>query len=61
MILGLNPHSFQNLPAAEQKKLVEEYGSEKAAKEALVEKYGEMANHPVVKMSKSLWQRRQPR
>ena len=54
MILGLNPHSFQNLPAAEQKKLVEEYGSEKAAKEALVEKYGEMANHPVVKMSKSL-------
>ena len=54
MILGLNPHAFQNLPADQQKKLVEEYGSEKAAKKALVEKYGEMADHPVVKMSKSL-------
>lgn len=54
MILGLNPHSFQNLPAAEQKELVEKYGSEKEAQKALIEKYGEMAAHPVVKMSKSL-------
>ena len=54
MILGLNPHSFVNLPEEEQKKLVEEYGSEEAAKKHLVEKYGEMADHPVVKMSKSL-------
>ena len=54
MILGLNPHAFENLPAAQQKKLVDETGSEKAARAALVEKYGEMAEHPVVKMSKSL-------
>ena len=54
MILGLNPHSFVNLPENEQKALVEEYGSEEAAKKHLVEKYGEMADHPVVKMSKSL-------
>ena len=39
MILGLNPHSFVNLPADEK---------------ALEEKYGEMARHPIVKMSKSL-------
>ena len=54
MILGLNPHSFVNLPAEEQRKLVAEFGSEKAAREHLVEQYGEMAEHPVVKMSKSL-------
>ncbi len=54
MILGLNPHSFSNLPAGEQKKLLEEHGSEEAAKAALREKFGEMADHPVVKMSKSL-------
>ncbi len=54
MILGLNPHSFVNLPAEEQQELVKKYGSEKAATAALVEKYGEMAEHPVVKMSKSL-------
>lgn len=54
MILGLNPHSFSNLPAQEQKKLLEEYGSEDAARAALREKFGEMADHPVVKMSKSL-------
>ena len=54
MILGFNPHNFQNLPEEEQKRLVEEFGSEKKAQEALVEKYGEMANHPIVKMSKSL-------
>ena len=54
MILGLNPHNFANLPADEPKKLLEEYGSQKAAEKALEEKYGEMARHPVVKMSKSL-------
>ena len=54
MILGLNPHNFANLPEEEQKKLIAETGSEKAACAALVEKYGEMANHPIVKMSKSL-------
>ncbi len=54
MILGLNPHSFSNLPAQEQKQLLEEYGSEDAARAALREKFGEMADHPVVKMSKSL-------
>ncbi len=54
MILGLNPHSFENMAADEQKKLVDEFGSERAAREHLVEKFGEMAEHPVVKMSKSL-------
>ena len=54
MILGLNPHNFTNLPAEEQKALLEKYGSETAARAALVQKYGEMADHPVVKMSKSL-------
>ena len=54
MILGLNPHSFQNLPAQEQKELLKEHGSEEAARAALREKYGEMADHPIVKMSKSL-------
>ena len=54
MILGLNPHAFENLSAEEQKALVAEHGSEKDARAALVAKYGEMATHPVVKMSKSL-------
>ena len=54
MILGLNPHSFVNLPAEEQEKLLKEYGSQKAAEKVLEEKYGEMARHPIVKMSKSL-------
>ncbi len=54
MILGLNPHSFVNLPAEEQEKLLKEYGSQKAAEKALEEKYGEMVRHPIVKMSKSL-------
>ena len=54
MILGLNPHSFVNLPADEQQRMLKEYGSEEAATKALVEKYGEMAQHSVVKMSKSL-------
>ncbi len=54
MILGLNPHSFSNLPAEEQKALLAQHGSESAAKAALREKFGEMADHPVVKMSKSL-------
>ncbi len=54
MILGMNPHCFDNLPEEEQAKLVAEKGSEKAAKQYMVEKYGEMASHPIVKMSKSL-------
>ena len=54
MILGLNPRNFANLPEDEQKALVAETGSEEAAQAALVQKYGEMANHPIVKMSKSL-------
>ena len=54
MILGQNPHNFAYLPEEEKKKLLEEYGSEEAAQKHLAEKYGEMANHPVVKMSKSL-------
>ena len=54
MILGLNPHAFENQSAAEQKRLVAEYGSEKAARAHLVEQFGEMAEHPIVKMSKSL-------
>ena len=54
MILGLNPHAFENQPDAERKRLLAEYGSEKAARAALVAKYGEMAEHPIVKMSKSL-------
>lgn len=54
MILGLNPRNFTNLSAAEQAELVAEHGSEAAAQAYLVEKYGEMASHPVVKMSKSL-------
>ncbi len=54
MILGMNPRCFDNLPEEEQAALVAEHGSEKAAKKALVEKYGEMASHPIVKMSKSL-------
>ncbi len=54
MILGLNPHAFENLPDAERKQLLAEFGSEKAARAHLVEKFGEMAEHPIVKMSKSL-------
>ncbi len=54
MILGLNPRSFVNMSKADQDALVAEYGSVEAAKAALVEKYGEMADHPIVKMSKSL-------
>ncbi len=54
MILGLNPHNFENLPEEERESLLKEYGSEKAVRKYLVEKYGEMANHPIVKMSKSL-------
>ena len=54
MILGLNPHAFENQPEAERKRLLAEYGDEKGARKALVEKYGEMAEHPIVKMSKSL-------
>ena len=54
MILGLNPHSFVNLPAEEKEQLLAQYGSQKAAEKALEEKYGEMVRHPIVKMSKSL-------
>ena len=54
MILGLNPHNFVNLPESEKKELLAKYGDEKQAQKALAQKYGEMANHPVVKMSKSL-------
>ena len=54
MILGMNPRCFDNLSEEKQQKLIAEHGSEKAAKKALVEKYGEMAAHPIVKMSKSL-------
>ncbi len=54
MILGLNPHNFENLSDSEKTQLLNEYGSEKAVKKYLVEKYGEMATHPIVKMSKSL-------
>lgn len=54
MILGLNPHSFVNLAESEKKELLQKYGDEKGARAHLVEKYGEMAEHPIVKMSKSL-------
>ncbi|MBR5381738.1 MAG: leucine--tRNA ligase, partial [Oscillospiraceae bacterium] len=54
MILGLNPHNFANLPPEEQESLLKQYGSEKEARKYLVGKYGEMAEHPIVKMSKSL-------
>jgi leucyl-tRNA synthetase len=54
MILGLNPRNFANLDPAEQEKLVAEFGSEEGAQKHLTEKYGEMAEHPIVKMSKSL-------
>ena len=54
MILGLNPRNFANLDPAEQEKLVAEFGSEEGARKHLTEKYGEMAEHPIVKMSKSL-------
>ena len=54
MILGLNPRNFANLSPEEQAELVRTCGSEKAARRHLVEKYGEMAEHPIVKMSKSL-------
>ena len=54
MILGLNPHNFENLSAAEQKKLMDEHGGQKGAQAYLAEKFGEMANHPIVKMSKTL-------
>ena len=54
MVLGLNPHAFENLSDADRKALLARTGSEQAARAALVEKYGEMAEHPIVKMSKSL-------
>ena len=54
MILGMNPRAFVNMSKEDQDALVAEYGSVEDAKKALVEKYGEMAEHPIVKMSKSL-------
>ena len=54
MILGLNPHNYANLPEEERNKLLAEYGSEAEVRKYLVHKYGEMADHPIVKMSKSL-------
>ena len=54
MILGLNPHNYANLPDEERNKLLEEHGSEEAVRKYLRHKYGEMADHPIVKMSKSL-------
>ncbi len=54
MILGLNPHNLANLPEGERRALTAQYGSEAAAQRHLVEQYGEMADHPIVKMSKSL-------
>ncbi len=54
MILGLNPHCFDNMSDSEKAELLAEYGDESAARRGLVDKYGEMAEHPIVKMSKSL-------
>ena len=54
MILGQNPRNFANLPKEEQDRLVSEYGSEKGARAYLREKYGDMADQQIVKMSKSL-------
>ena len=54
MILGLNPHNYANLPEEERNKLLAEYGSEAEVRKYLAHKYGEMADHPIVKMSKSL-------
>ena len=54
MILGLNPHNWNNLSDEEKERLIAENGSEEEAKKQLVHKYGEMAEHPIVKMSKSL-------
>ena len=54
MILGMNPHCFDSMTVAKQRELVAQFGSEEAAKAHLLEKYGEMSEHPIVKMSKSL-------
>ncbi len=54
MILGLNPHNLQNLAEDEREELLKAHGGEQGARKALRDKFGEMADHPVVKMSKSL-------
>ncbi len=54
MILGQNPRCFDCMTKERQTALVSEFGSEDAARAHLVEQYGEMASHPIVKMSKSL-------
>ncbi len=52
------PHAFENQPDAERKRLLAEYGDEA---QGLVEKYGEMAEHPRRQDVQVLGQRRQPR
>ena len=54
MILGMNPHNFDCMSEEQQAQLLAEYGDEKGARAYLREKYGEMADHNIVKMSKSL-------
>ena len=54
MILGLNSHNYANLSDDERSRLLSEYGSEAEVRKYLAHKYGEMADHPIVKMSKSL-------
>ncbi|HIS45606.1 MAG TPA: leucine--tRNA ligase, partial [Candidatus Scatomorpha merdigallinarum] len=54
MILGLNPHNYANLNETERNELLAQYGSEEEVRKYLRHKYGEMADHPIVKMSKSL-------
>ena len=54
MILGQNPHNFANLPAEEQEALIARYGDEEGARKYLRERYGDMADQQIVKMSKSL-------
>ena len=43
-----------NLSDDERSRLLSEYGSEAEVRKYLAHKYGEMADHPIVKMSKSL-------
>ena len=54
MILGLNPRCYDNMSDGDKEKLLAQYGDEAAARRHLVEEYGEMSEHPIVKMSKSL-------
>ena len=54
MILGLNPRCYDNMSDGDKEKLLAQYGDEAAVRRHLVEEYGEMSEHPIVKMSKSL-------